>query len=178
MTIEPGESGPRRKTQEPHPLSTQSQQHQQQPGDAMDVAGANAEAARMAAQLGLSSSTMTASQNNKRVSSNKSLLFGRNRLSRKGSNDTRTSSLLNSQHDQRQLVAAVNNAAMPRDHSFSHTSDLTNTVEGNMAGEDESAQSVKVPMFDCHGQKAPYYDGPYYIRYTHDGRPIKKRWCE
>jgi hypothetical protein len=32
--------------------------------------------------------------------------------------------------------------------------------------------------YDCHGQRVPYYEGPYYIKYGKDGTKVKKRWCE
>jgi hypothetical protein len=37
--------------------------------------------------------------------------------------------------------------------------------------------SIMPPAFDSHGQKAPYYEGPYYIKFDQSGKMIKKRWC-
>ena len=41
-----------------------------------------------------------------------------------------------------------------------------------------SADDEAPHMFDCHGQRLPYYEGPYYIKYGQDGVKVKKRWCE
>jgi hypothetical protein len=33
-------------------------------------------------------------------------------------------------------------------------------------------------LYDEHGQRAPYYEGPYYVKHLHDGRRVKRRWCK
>lgn len=43
-----------------------------------------------------------------------------------------------------------------------------------MAGGDES----KLHQFDTHGQRGPYYEGPYYVEYREDGMKVTKRWCK
>ena len=39
----------------------------------------------------------------------------------------------------------------------------------------EGSQSLHI--FDCHGQRTPYREGPYFVHHEKDGRQIKKRWC-
>lgn len=35
----------------------------------------------------------------------------------------------------------------------------------------------EIHVYDAHGQRAPYKEGPYHISREKDGRVIKKRWC-
>jgi hypothetical protein len=42
-----------------------------------------------------------------------------------------------------------------------------------------SVQSGVEPcLFDSHGNRAPYREGPYECHHTFDGRLVKKRWCK
>ena len=33
-------------------------------------------------------------------------------------------------------------------------------------------------LYDEHGQRAPYYEGPYFVKHLHGGRRVKRRWCK
>jgi hypothetical protein len=58
---------------------------------------------------------------------------------------------------------------------YSPTSHRMETLASLSDLDDENS----VPKFyDCHGNRAPYYEGPYYIKYEKDGTKIKKRWCK
>jgi hypothetical protein len=42
----------------------------------------------------------------------------------------------------------------------------------------EETSSEGPQAFDSHGQRAPYYEGPYYIKFDESGKKIKYRWCK
>lgn len=121
-----GESGPRR--------------HQQ---DDPEVSAANAEARRLAVQLGVATPLVSIPPS--------------------------SSSWLPTQQPSRMEDCSVSMSAYVPPMSPTSLLSL-----GSLQSDDHS---VMPPAFDSHGQKAPYYEGPYYIKFDQSGKMIKKRWC-
>jgi len=121
-----GEAGPRRKQEED-----------------LDVAGANAEARRLAIQLGFATVVST--------------------ISASPASQTQGTSSPNLEF-----------AAAPQDpYSPPPMSPISMITMKSMRSDDSSTGPF---VFDSHGQKAPYYEGPYYIKFEPSGKMIKKRW--
>jgi len=121
-----GEAGPRRKQEED-----------------LDVAGANAEARRLAIQLGFATVAST--------------------ISASPASQTQGTSSPNLEF-----------AAAPQDpYSPPTMSPISMITMKSMRSDDSSTGPF---VFDSHGQKAPYYEGPYYIKFEPSGKMIKKRW--
>lgn len=157
--LKPGESGPRRQTQEPS-----------------DIVAANAEATKLAMQLGVSSMS---------ESETSSSLMGPN------------TSRPFSPHDNKRFAAGTTTSppsgfhAMASDGTASGVGLLPAIPRRNYSPPpqpetpsnkshetcDEDNQTVP-EYFDSHGQKAPYYDGPYVVHHRHDGIRMTKRWCK
>ena len=122
----PGESGPRRRTEEPR-----------------EVADANDEARRLAQSLGVASSEPRQPLND-------------------GS------------------FSPIDNTAFPASTGGQHPYNVPGPLaDDNDVKSTASNQSSYVAhVFNAQGQRAPHYDGPYYVQYTDDGRRIQKRWCK
>lgn len=133
------------------------------------IAAANAEMTRYAAQMGIASrlvtegetvspsfSNMTTSNHN-----SSSILFS----------SPETPVTTSRTADPQQQQQATFNAHSP----VSYRSDLTSVL--SMVGSD--ADDYSTPhVYDSRGHPAPYYEGPYYIKYAEDGTKVKKRWCK
>lgn len=133
-----GESGPRRSAEEP-----------------IDTAAANAEAARLARELGVASSVKT-------TSSKWPFLRG----SRPASAATSTS------------YQRMNDDAYSNNSNTSSKRDIPSTEPPYTAHPlpDVGSGNEPIHLYDAHGQRAPYREGPYFIAREKDGRVIKKRW--
>ena len=121
------------------------------------VSAANAEMSRLASQMGISSIPEGAT-------------FAEDARSPTSNADT---SILQSFHSQ---FAATPRQPTNLNTNFSptsHRSDLETSLS-MLSDVDDSVPHE----YDCHGQRVPYYEGPYYIKYGKDGNKVKKRWCE
>eukprot|EP00980_Cylindrotheca_fusiformis_P019618 scaffold6817_cov114-Cylindrotheca_fusiformis.AAC.3 len=174
-----GTSGPRRTTEEP-----------------IETAAANAEARRLAEQLGVSSTSRrnTSVRRNiaSPVASNASTPIARQQ---KGYSFRLFSQNSNSNSDDMKNYTAVaadgnTNAALnqpPRPTNDSSAYSPPTKIKYGL-GEDDDDMSVKtgtlsvrtseLATFDSHGNRAPYREGPYDIHHDYYGRQIKRRWCK
>jgi hypothetical protein len=151
MTLKSGESGPRRDT----PLISSTDD---------TTTAANAEATRLASQMGISTFRNNNNNNNNNPTSS----------------ELRSSSAVSASRSKSSMemeLSGVPQKFRPYSPigSRSDVSHLTSSL--SMIGTNEHEQQLP-QEYDCHGQKAPYYEGPYYIKYTEDGTKIKRRWCE
>lgn len=126
--------------------------------DDTHVSAANAEMARLAAQMGISSipeGAIIAGE----VTSPSNAMTSTGLLQSFPSHFTSTP---------RQPTNPASNFS-----PTSHRSDLETSLS-MLSDVDDSVPHE----YDCHGQRVPYYEGPYYIKYGKDGTKVKKRWCE
>ena len=121
-----GESGPRRQQQ-----------------DDTEISAANAEARRLAIQLGVATPC--------------------------GSSLPSSSSWLPIPQPSRMEDSSVSMSA--------YVPPMSPTTLLSLGSLQSNDPSIMPPAFDSHGQKAPYYEGPYYIKFDQSGKMIKKRWC-
>lgn len=130
-----GESAPRRAT----------------PEEPVDTAAANAEAARIARDLGVASSVRPqTSKWSFPLRSNKSSTPASPYVRMKDDDSTSSS-----------RVSAIPVATLEVGPTYSHFEDTHEPIH----------------LFDSHGQRAPYKEGPYFIAREKDGTVVKKRWC-
>jgi hypothetical protein len=176
-----GESGPKRTTEEP-----------------IETAAANAEAVRLAEALGVASTSRRHStfrrSNASPVASNASTPIARQK---KGFGMRLFSQNSNSSSDDSKNYRAVasdgnTNAALNQPtrttRSSVHSVYSPPTKIDYGLGDDDDDISVKtgtfsvrtseLAVFDSHGNRAPYREGPYDIHHDYYGRQIKRRWCK
>lgn len=157
----------------------------------VDTAAANAEAARLAHELGVSSSSRPPKQG-----------WGFSAMrgggGGGGNHSTRASVASHTSHEYRRmetdnasLISFASSAATPQIHPSAAAELAARQVDAlssNNSSSDQLQQQQQQqpwvqhqePMlfFDEHGQRAPYKEGPYFIAREKDGRVIKKRWCK
>ena len=155
-----GESGPRRST----PISPMAD-------ESMDTVAANAEAARLARELGVVGSTQPISRplfSRFRTTTNNSL--SSNAVPEK---QEEPSSYVRMKDDsQRSSSAATTTTTTTEfDTSPSYPVHFPHITICNSQGE-------PIHEFDCHGQRTPYKEGPYFLSRDAAGRLVKKRWCK
>jgi hypothetical protein len=156
------ESGPRRSTQEPP----------------SDIAAANAAAARLADELGVSSSVRLSSARRGNTSNNMELLPIRRSTSPGSATSGGSSSSLRTPSTQAATKGGMDTNSLKKMEQFQqqqqpHRRYCPPTLD------DDTDNSVSEPYeFDQHGNRAPYRQGPYDYSHHQDGRLIKKRWCE
>jgi hypothetical protein len=182
-----GISGPRRSTQEP-----------------LETAAANAEATRMAEELGVSSSTRLSSVRKGDISPSSSASFKKTRGSRlfagsssAGKDDKDYQAvpadgsamgigLMNQRNAGASTAGAATTSGAKDPSATSYMPppgvDLPQiTLTGTNRNEHNDNHMVRTEephMFDANGNRAPYREGPYDYHYHEDGRLIKKRWCK
>lgn len=159
-----GESGPRRTT----PISPMAD-------ESMDTVAANAEAARLARELGVvGSSTQPTSRS----------LFSRFRTT--ANNHSSSSSSNNNNYT---LEKQTEQASYFRMNDDSQRSQLSTAVTAEVDSSPSypvqyphvtiaNSQGEPIHEFDCHGQRTPYREGPYFLSRDAAGRLVKKRWCK
>ena len=239
-----GESGPRRSTILPTSSSTPSSPRPQtsptQPpllgsDEPMDTAAANAEAYRLAHELGVTSSSRRQSRGSSRswsnllnrgggssANNNRSATPNQDLPAEASSNYVRMRDMKDdSYHSQASSEAAHSRRSATPYHPFDmdscpsyHSSSRNNanninnnlqppsaetgTRRSSSVVSNNSVNSVtsrgqlseyqedpklqnhtdqEIHVYDSHGQRAPYKEGPYFIAREKDGRVIKKRWC-
>ena len=161
----PAESGPRRST--PSPSND-------------EVAAANAAAARLADEMGISSSARANSVRRGEPTielSSRSVNFPRTNRSNTSNTTQNTaasasaySSMDRMEQFQTEAAAAQSNNSLRFSSGYRPPSVTTVDTDDN---------SVKEPItFDQHGNRAPYRQGPYDYSHHPDGLLIKKRWCK
>jgi hypothetical protein len=182
-----GISGPRRSTQEP-----------------LETAAANAEATRMAEELGVSSSVRLSSVRRGDISPSStasskktkgSRLFARSSSAGEDDKDYQAvpadgSAMGIGLMNQRNAGASTTGAAttsgakdpfatsyMPPPGVDPPQITLIDTNR-NEHNDDNTVRTEEPHMFDANGNRAPYREGPYDYHYHEDGRLIKKRWCK
>mmetsp|Transcript_19668 Transcript_19668/g.29111 ORF Transcript_19668/g.29111 Transcript_19668/m.29111 type:complete len:697 (-) Transcript_19668:58-2148(-) len=153
-----GQSGPRRRTPD---LTAEAATIS--PSNNDDILAANAEANRLAIELGVASGSAVVQH---RTFS--PLPDGRKFISKQLSN---TSGATNSTNT-RQGNASANNTTALNALPPTPAPRSPSPIEMIQSMDDQSI----VHTFDCHGQRAPYYEGPYYVKYTEDGQKVKRRW--
>jgi len=80
------------------------------------------------------------------------------------------SSGLIQQHQQQLLQQQQQQQLQAHSQSGSQHHDLPHVTITNNEGK-------PIHEFDCHGQRTPYKEGPYFVSRDKDGRLVKKRWC-
>jgi hypothetical protein len=180
----PGIGGPRRSTQEP-----------------LETAAANAEAARMADELGVSSSVRLNSVRREEEAASAGggasqkrrgfKLFGR--TSTEGSMEDETKAYQAMPADgsttgvglinrQTATSTSFSSVAMKNNHTqqqptYAQTGSFVNA--NHLFEDDDATIRTDGPhLFDENGHRAPYREGPYDFHHEEDGRLIKKRWCK
>lgn len=182
----PGISGPRRPTQEP-----------------VETAGANAEAQRMADELGVSSSVRLSSVRQDEHSPTS----GGTKPKKKGFKVFSRSSSTGEDAKSYQAVpesgdtsgvgllgrggessAKATGPSPDVDDPFGTRYGLPAGIDppqlsvtskrGDEHGDDRTVRTEEPHMFDANGNLAPYREGPYDFHHDEDGRLIKKRWCK
>jgi hypothetical protein len=145
-----GQGGPRRSTAQPdHSTNPNTLLHEPEP---VDTAAANAEASRMARQLGLASHP-AASTTAEQQSSTSMMSRFRRPTDTAGASYSRMS-------DASTIPINLESDASPS----SYATPALQTGDG-------------VHVFDRHGQQTAYREGPYQMSRDKDGRLVKKRWC-
>jgi hypothetical protein len=88
-------------------------------------------------------------------------------------------SLFQQQQQQQQgnvsRLPSIASASQYRPPSIAYRSISPSMQSASSYAQSEGSQSLH--MFDCHGQRTPYREGPYFVHHEKDGRRIKKRWC-
>jgi hypothetical protein len=186
----PGESGPRRSTL----------QQQQRDIEPMEIAAANAEATRLAQELGVSSSTGSHNARLINSSSRRAKRRSLNLFTRNNNKNNSVSSL-----HQQSTSAAAYQAVQPDgtvagvghyNPNNNVTSTITNIVDTasqvssyknsiyydeDTMNDNDDAHTISTTdepgLFDSSGMRAPYRKGPYDFHHDDYGRLIKKRWC-
>lgn len=151
-----GESGPRRST----PISPMAD-------ESMDTVAANAEAARLARELGVIGGTQPVSRP----------LFSRFRATTNHSSNSNyvpekqdePSSYVRMKDDSQR--SQPSSTAAEFDTSPSYPVHYPHITIANSQGE-------PIHEFDIHGQRTPYREGPYFLSRDAAGRLVKKRWCK
>ena len=172
----PGESGPRRST--PQIIMT---------GDA---SAANAEAARLARQLGVSSSSSAFNAPPPR----RSWFSRRNSLEQSApaadnaTNNTSSSQTVGSSSHKSHTashytrMSDVDLHPLDWDTAGYHVAPVSaaapRTTDPSLSSSSELHQQQQPHLYDSHGQRAPYKEGPYYVSRAKDGRVLRRRWCE
>jgi hypothetical protein len=138
-----------------------------------DACAANAEAARLARALGVASSSdnNTATEGGRSSSASSSSWFHPRRSSSSsqqraaaGAEATSSSFYVRMNEDELENLDARENIhySMPSVHISDNKTQLQHQPY----------------LYDSHGQRAPYKEGPYFVSRAKDGRVIRKRWCE
>jgi hypothetical protein len=186
-----GISGPRRTTQEP-----------------LETAAANAEATRLAEELGVSSSVRLTSVRREEISPSSTSsskkkkgfkLFARSSSAGEDAKDyqavpadgsTAGLGLLNKPGVNPTASVTTGAATLAPAGAIpfgaSHTMPdgmepplITITEKNKQEHDDDITVRKEEPrMFDANGNRAPYREGPYDYHHDEDGRLIKKRWCK
>lgn len=176
-----GLSGPRRTTEEP-----------------IDIAAANAEAARLAEELGVSSTSRRNSSfrraNASLVASTASTPIARQKkgfgmrlfsqTSQSPSDDSKNYAAVGADGN---TYAALNQPGRPTRAGLHSVYSPPTKIDCGLGGDDDdisvktgtfSVRTSELAAFDSHGNRAPYREGPYDIHHDYYGRQIKRRWCK
>ncbi|GAX25667.1 hypothetical protein FisN_15Lh036 [Fistulifera solaris] len=152
-----GVSGPRRST----PISPTAD-------ESMDTVAANAEAARLARELGVVGSAQPVSRP----------LFSRFRPNNNNFASSSNSNYIQDKQDEPSSYVRMRDdsqrsqpftASTEFDTSPSYPAHYPHITIANSQGE-------PIHEFDCHGQRTPYREGPYFLSRDAAGRLVKKRW--
>jgi hypothetical protein len=127
----------------------------QQQEDDLEVSAANDEARRLAIQLGVATTTTTA------VTTPPEAAAAASRL-RNPALEVR--------------MESPYSPVSPTNYIQLSTSAVPGMSVKSMMSEDSA--SVAPQAFDAHGQRAPYFEGPYYIKFDESGKMIRRRWCK
>ena len=63
------------------------------------------------------------------------------------------------------------------DHTNMGSGDATLALERHAHHATAAATPYEVHVYDAHGQRVPYKEGPYFVSREKDGRVVRKRWC-
>jgi hypothetical protein len=136
----------------------------------MDTVAANAEAARLARELGVIGSTQPVSRH----------LFSRFRPNNNNYASSSNSNYIQEKQEEPSSYVRMKDdsqrsqpftASTEFDTSPSYPAHYPHITIANSQGE-------PIHEFDCHGQRTPYREGPYFLSRDAAGRLVKKRWCK
>jgi BT1 family len=184
--------GPQQALPPQHPATAAAAVSLVEEEEPIDTADANAEAARLARELGVASSVQGTRQKEKEISPKWSL----RRLNSNGSSSGSASAASNNNNPSNN----ANTTAMAYHRMTDESMNSTNTrgawsAGGSVTGGGSSIAASYIPPnhhhkveappiikepihhYDAHGQRAPYQEGAYIISRDKDGRVYKRRWC-
>lgn len=165
-----GIGGPRRKTPDEQQMlppvdpNSRALPPESDTAEPVDTAAANAEAGRLARELGLDTSINSASSR---------------------TSNTKASSRRAPQRDPHGSSVGANYRRMDDSTGSTNHSrgsyvppDPLNDSGVTMNESEQQHPQPEIHVFDSHGQRTPYKEGPYFVTRSKEGRVFKKRWCE